>query len=246
ADHHLASGERSERRGGSRRDARGSGEPPTAQAERRREHEAGQLRRAGAEHRQQVDECRGAHDVQQRTGEHGHEAFDGDRLGHQAPIGPSSRRVANTERAKSRSVARIQGSSASSVAATASILGTIASVCSCTAVAVCTRLTARPTSMPTISSGATTVSAVTSVERPRSSAKASSIGSQAAANDRVREATTRFQPSTSTNSSTFNGVDTMTGGSVNMPIEINSDDTIRSIATNGRNNAKPIWKAVLI
>src|SRR5690606_23775578 len=109
-----------------------------------------------------------------------------------------------------------------------------------------TRLTARPTSMPTISSGATTVSAVTSVERPRSSAKASSIGSQAAANDRVREATTRFQPSTSTNSSTFNGVDTMTGGSVNMPIEINSDDTIRSIATNGRNNAKPIWKAVLI
>ena len=56
---------------------------------------------------------------------------------------------------------------------------------------------------------------------------------------------TRFQPSTRMNSRILNGSEMKTGGSIIMPIDINVDETTRSMIRNGRKIRKPIWKAVL-
>jgi hypothetical protein len=53
------------------------------------------------------------------------------------------------------------------------------------------------------------------------------------------------QPSTSTNSSSLNGSETMVGLIIIMPRLISTDETTRSITRNGRNSMKPIWNAVL-
>ena len=56
---------------------------------------------------------------------------------------------------------------------------------------------------------------------------------------------TRFQPSTRMNSRILNGSEMKTGGSIIMPIDINVEETTRSMIRNGRKIRKPIWKAVL-
>ena len=61
----------------------------------------------------------------------------------------------------------------------------------------------------------------------------------------TRDAVTRFQPSTRMNSRILNGREMKTGGSIIMPIDINVDETTRSMIRNGRKIRKPIWKAVL-
>ena len=52
------------------------------------------------------------------------------------------------------------------------------------------------------------------------------------------------QPSTSTNSSSLNGIETIVGESIIMPSDIRVDDTTRSMIRNGRKIRKPIWNAV--
>jgi hypothetical protein len=42
-----------------------------------------------------------------------------------------------------------------------------------------------------------------------------------------------LQPSTRTNNINLNGIDIIMGESIIMPIDINTDETIRSITTNG-------------
>ena len=61
----------------------------------------------------------------------------------------------------------------------------------------------------------------------------------------TRDPKTRFQPSTRMNSRILNGSEMKTGGSIIMPIDINVDETTRSMIRNGRKIRKPIWKAVL-
>src|SRR3954452_15739140 len=56
---------------------------------------------------------------------------------------------------------------------------------------------------------------------------------------------TRFQPSTRMNSRILNGSEMKTGGSIIIPIDINVDETTRSMIRNGRKIRKPIWNAVL-
>ena len=53
------------------------------------------------------------------------------------------------------------------------------------------------------------------------------------------------QPSTSTNSSSLNGIETIVGDSIIMPSDIRVDETTRSMIRKGRKIRKPIWKAVL-
>ena len=52
------------------------------------------------------------------------------------------------------------------------------------------------------------------------------------------------QPSTSTNSSSLNGIDMIVGDSIIMPSAISADATIRSMIRKGRKIRKPIWNAV--
>ena len=53
------------------------------------------------------------------------------------------------------------------------------------------------------------------------------------------------QPSTSTNSSSLNGIETIVGESIIMPSDIRVEETTRSMIRKGRKIRKPIWKAVL-
>ena len=52
------------------------------------------------------------------------------------------------------------------------------------------------------------------------------------------------QPSTSTNSSSLNGIETIVGDSIIMPSDIRVDETTRSMIRKGRKIRKPIWNAV--
>src|ERR1700744_4374232 len=54
---------------------------------------------------------------------------------------------------------------------------------------------------------------------------------------------TRDQPSTSTEKIRLNCNDTTAGGSIIMPIDINTEATTRSMIRKGRNSRKPISKA---
>src|SRR5262245_60122444 len=56
--------------------------------------------------------------------------------------------------------------------------------------------------------------------------------------------TIRCQPSTITNSSSLNGSEIITGGSISMPIDIRVLETTMSMIRNGTKTRKPIWKAV--
>ena len=53
----------------------------------------------------------------------------------------------------------------------------------------------------------------------------------------------RPQPSTSTSSSSLNGRETVTGGSIIMPIDMSAADTTRSMTRNGTKMTKPMMKA---
>src|SRR3954447_14045487 len=61
----------------------------------------------------------------------------------------------------------------------------------------------------------------------------------------TRDPQIRFQPSTRMNRRILNGSEMKTGGSIIIPIDINVDETTRSMIRNGRKIRKPIWKAVL-
>ena len=63
-------------------------------------------------------------------------------------------------------------------------------------------------------------------------------------NDSTSDFTSKYQPSTKTNSSILNGNDTITGGNIIIPIDINTDATTMSITRKGTNRTKAIWKAV--
>ena len=52
------------------------------------------------------------------------------------------------------------------------------------------------------------------------------------------------QPSTSTNSSSLNGIETIVGDSIIMPSDISVEETTRSMIRKGRKIRKPIWNAV--
>ena len=54
------------------------------------------------------------------------------------------------------------------------------------------------------------------------------------------EPTTKFQPSTTTKSRIFSGVEITTGGNCNMPMEVVTEAVTRSITRNGRNSTAPI------
>src|SRR4051812_2657250 len=56
--------------------------------------------------------------------------------------------------------------------------------------------------------------------------------------------TTSAHPSTITNSNNLNGNDTSTGGSMNMPIDINAELITRSMMRNGTKMTKPMMNAV--
>src|SRR5574340_1530853 len=60
----------------------------------------------------------------------------------------------------------------------------------------------------------------------------------------VNEPTSRCQPSTETNSSSFKGSDTSWGGSMIMPSAVSTAATTRSITRKGSTTMKPIWNAV--
>ena len=62
---------------------------------------------------------------------------------------------------------------------------------------------------------------------------------------RTSDATSRFQPSIITNSSTLNGSEIIAGGSCSMPIDSSVVETTRSMSRNGTNRKNPIWKPVL-
>src|SRR5579862_5112844 len=58
----------------------------------------------------------------------------------------------------------------------------------------------------------------------------------------ISEPTSRFQPSTITNSRILIGVEITTGGSCSMPTEVVMEATTRSMTRKGRNSTAPIWK----
>src|SRR5713226_1419741 len=61
----------------------------------------------------------------------------------------------------------------------------------------------------------------------------------------TRDPTTRFQPSTSTNSRIWKGADTITGTHCTSPTCGGTEATTRSMIRNGKNNTAPIWNAAL-
>jgi len=60
----------------------------------------------------------------------------------------------------------------------------------------------------------------------------------------MSELTTSAHPSTITNNNNLNGNDTKTGGSMNMPIDINVELTTKSMIKNGTKITKPMMNAV--
>ena len=120
----------------------------------------------------------------------------------------------------------------------ATIRGAKENVWSWIEVSVWIRLIATPTMIATASIGATIHMSVVSAPCMRDVIKASSIMCYITL--LTSEVTIRYQPSTMTNSSILNGIETITGGSCIIPIDSRTLETARSIIRNGRKITNPI------
>src|SRR5690242_16347904 len=67
---------------------------------------------------------------------------------------------------------------------------------------------------------------------------------QPAAKEEASDPIVSAQPSTRTNRSSLNGIETIVGESIIMPRDMRLDATMRSMIRNGRKIRKPIWNAV--
>lgn len=117
---------------------------------------------------------------------------------------------------------------------TAMIFGMNASVCSWIDVVAWKMLTIKPTISPSPSIGADTNITIISA----SCANCITISELTRAPSdhlklNISDRTNKCHPSTITNSSTLNGIDIITGGSIIMPIDISVEATIISITMNG-------------
>lgn len=136
------------------------------------------------------------------------------------------------------STRKIQGKVIRKTRNIATIRGANENVWSCMEVRVWIRLITTPTTMATISIGATIHMSVVKAPCIRDVISASFISSYITLF--ISEPTIRYHPSTITKSSIFSGIETMTGGSCIMPIDSKTLETARSITRNGRKRTKPI------
>src|SRR6478736_4227959 len=114
----------------------------------------------------------------------------------------------------------IQWPHTSSAIPAAIALGTKLSVTSWIWVTDCTSETTNPTTSAVTSTGAASLAASTRASRPTSTTAAVSIAHPPTVYEPTSDVTTRPQPSTSTKSSSLNGSEIITGGSIIMPIDI--------------------------
>ena len=131
----------------------------------------------------------------------------------------------------------IQGKKITSATTTATIFGINVRVCSWIEVAVWTMLIATPTTSPASNMGAATKIAVKKDLAAKMydhllSHLFLSTGYQL--NDRITLLTSRYHPSTITNSKTLNGNEIIIGGNIIIPIESSTLETIISIMRKGR------------
>ena len=142
------------------------------------------------------------------------------------------------EAAKVVSTRKIQGKVIRKTRNIATMRGANENVWSCMEVRVWIKLITTPTTIATISIGATIHISVVSAPCMRDVINASFINCYITLF--ISEPTIRYQPSTITKSSILSGIETITGGSCIIPIESKTLETARSITRNGRKSTKPI------